>query len=174
MSVCTWQTASEQPGCTSRWRVTGTMLRESCGRFSSGTLGGCSRSEVFLLNGDIDQSLGRAAQGAVFTEDQRQVATDLGVREADRAERISSDVFLDVRACNETHANIGGDEALQQFAGIQLHGIARLQLAVVEEGIEGVARVAGFRDDQRILSNLIDSDLLFRSQWMPGRRNHDE
>ena len=83
-------------------------------------------------------------------------------------QRLGADILLDIRAGDESHADIGRHKAFQQFAGIEFHGQVRLQVMVIEQGIECVAGMAEFGQDQRIGRDLRQGDARLRRERMAG------
>jgi len=73
-----------------------------------------------------------------------------------------------VGAGDESYADAGGHKALEQFAGIEFHGKVGFQLVVIEQRIERVARVAEFRYDQWIGSDLGHGDALLGREGCCG------
>src|SRR5580658_4222956 len=134
-----WQTVS------GRWQPKQTTPRRarppSPGSFGSLPSPGHRSREILLLYRNFHKSLGGAAERLILAEDDREVAPDLSVGEGDRNQRLGPDILFDIRASDEAHADIGGYKTLQQFARIKLHGQIRLQVMVIEQGIERVARV---------------------------------
>src|SRR5207244_7936187 len=106
------------------------------------------------LDRDINEGQSGAAKSFVFAEDQCQIASNLCVRQRYGREHVGFDVFLNIRARNKAYADICGDKALEQFAGIELHSVSRLQLALMEEIVQSVASVANLGHDQRILRDI--------------------
>src|ERR1022692_766307 len=70
-------------------------------------------------------------------------------------------------------SNVGSHEALQQLAGVELHGYPRLQFALVEEHFQRVARAAHLGQQQRILHNFRYRRFILSGQGMMRRRDHD-
>src|SRR2546425_3776737 len=93
---------------------------------SRSTFGGSDRVDIFAFDGGVDKSQGGAAEGFVLAKDEGEVAADLRVRDRNRGEHVGLDILLHVGAGDEAHAYVGGHEALEQFAGIELHGVLRL------------------------------------------------
>src|SRR5258708_2436794 len=87
----------------------------------------------FVLHGDVNEGKRGPAERFVSAENQRQIAAHLRIGDGNRGENLGLHVFLDVRASDETDAHVGGYEALQQFAGIELHGEVRLQSPLVKQ-----------------------------------------
>src|SRR5208337_886733 len=77
-------------------------------------------------------------------------------------------------AGDKAHADIGRHETLQQFAGIEFHSQVRLQVMVIEQGVEGVAGVAEFGQNQWIGRDLGHGDALLRRERMTRSRDHHE
>ncbi len=135
---------------------------------------GTSSSRGFVFHRDVDEGEGGAAEGFVFAEDQGKVAADLGVGDGDGGEHFGANVFFDVGAGNEADADVGGDEALEQFAGVKFHGEVGLEAAVVKKLLDGVAGVSGLGDDQRELGDIGHGGRLHLSEGMLRRSDDDQ
>src|SRR6185312_3996170 len=86
--------------------------------------GSCSLSSL-NLHCDINKRQRSPAESLVFAEHQGQVSANVGIGELNRNQNVSLHVLLHIRSRNESNANIGGHETLEQFARIQFHGVTR-------------------------------------------------
>ena len=69
-----------------------------------------------MLNRNLDKRSRGAAQRLVFTVDQSQVAPHLRIMHKARRQPARHHVFRNIRSRDESHANIRGDKALQEFS----------------------------------------------------------
>src|SRR5580698_33247 len=94
---------------------------------------------------DIDKCQRGATQGLIFAEYQSKITANLRIGEGNCRQDFRLDIFLNIGASYEPHADVGGHKPFKQLAGIQFHGISRLEFAFVEKIIESVARMPGLR-----------------------------
>src|SRR5579883_562220 len=85
--------------------------------------------ERFAFDRSVDEDEGGAAESLVFAEDEGQVAADVRVGDGNDGEGVGAHVFGNIGAGNKTDADVGGNEALEQFAGVQFHGDLGLHAA---------------------------------------------
>src|SRR6266481_4478602 len=74
---------------------------------------------TFDFYGNFDKGDGGAAESFVLAEDQGQVAANGGFGDGNGGQNTGFHVFEHARAGDEAHAYIGGDKALEQFAGVE-------------------------------------------------------
>src|SRR6266567_1821352 len=127
----------------------------------------------FVLHRDVNECKRSPAERLVSAEDQRQIAAHLGVGDGNRTQNFGANVFLDVRAGDETDPDVGGYEALQQFAGIEFHGEVRLQSSLVKQLLDGIPRVSSLGDDQRKLRYVGNGGRFHPSYRMLRRSDQD-
>src|SRR4051812_20779760 len=111
----------------------------------------CLGSRSLEPHGDINKGKSGAAEGFVFAENEREVALDQRVRHRDGGQNAGFYVFKNIGARDEADTNVGSDEALEQLAGVKLHGDDGLQVALVKERFDSIARAAEFGKQQREL-----------------------
>src|SRR5579871_6261932 len=128
----------------------------------------------FVLHRDVNERQSGPAERLILAEHQSQIAPDLGVGQGDCGKRFGANVLFDVGAGDEAYPNIGGHEALQQFARVQFHGEVGFQPPLMKELLNGVASMPRLRNDQGELAGIGDGGGLHLSQGVVRRRNQNQ
>src|ERR1019366_3107199 len=90
----------------------------------------------FQADCNIDEGQRGAAESLVLAEYQRHVTADLRVDQLDDGGDSLAHVFEGSGVGTEADAHAGGDKALEQLTGIQLHADVGLHVALFEHAVD--------------------------------------
>src|SRR5712692_192437 len=138
------------------------------------TFAGGDRVDILAFDGGVDECQGGAAEGFVLAKDEGEVTADVRVGDGNRSEHLGLDILLHMGAGDEAHADVRGHEALEQFAGIEFHGVLRLEPAFVEEIFERVASVYSLGHHQGKFGDFGDGGRFHFGQRMLRWGNNDQ